>query len=364
MIPPFTAALPEQEIQTVTAAVEQILHSGQLVLGPHTTAFEKAVADMAGTRYAVAVNSGSTALEIIFRFMDVRGRVVLVPTNTNYATAIAAMHAGARVQLYDSGLYPDITDIERRLTPEVAAVVVVHIGGYLSQQLPHLAGLCKRLGVLLIEDAAHAHGSTLGTRPAGSLGYAAAFSFFATKTITTGEGGAITTNDPELAQMARVYRNQDKDDHGRRVVVGGSWRMTELGAALGTAQLDHLDSDLRHRRAVIDRYSRELSDIGLTFPALHGQISGHKCITMLASDINRNTLREKIFAAGVELARGIYEQPLHRQPVFCGLNIADSFPVADDFAARHLCLPLWRGMTDNTVACVIDTVRRTVAADT
>ncbi|MEV4126111.1 DegT/DnrJ/EryC1/StrS family aminotransferase [Nocardia sp. NPDC049707] len=103
---------------------------------------------------------------------------------------------------------------------------------------------------------------------------------------------------------------------------------------------------------------------GPTLPALHGQVSGHKCITMLASGINRNALREKIFAVGVELARGVYEQPLHRQPVFGGFNIADSFPVADDFAARHLCLPLWRGMTDNMVACVIDTVRRRVAADT
>ncbi|MGY1946269.1 DegT/DnrJ/EryC1/StrS family aminotransferase [Nocardia asiatica] len=356
MIGPFTAAVPSEEIRTVRAAIEQILASGRLVLGPHTEALEAAVAAMAGTRYAIAVNSGATALEIIYRTLDLRGRTVLVPTNTNYATAAAALAAGARVELYDAGLYPALADLEHRLTPEVGAVVVVHIGGYLSPDLPAIAAWCRRTGVPLIEDAAHAHGATLADHRAGGLGYAGAFSFFATKVATTGEGGAITTDDPDLDRMARLYRNQGKDHSGRHVVAGGSWRMTELGAALGAAQLDHLDRDLERRRAVIDRYSSALSGPALTFPALHGQVSGHKAIAVLAPDIDRRHLRDRVLAAGVELARGVYEQPLHTQPVFAALNVGDRFPVADDFAARHLCLPLWTGMTDDIVARVIDTI--------
>jgi perosamine synthetase len=139
-------------------------------------------------------------------------------------------------------------------------------------------------------------------------------------------------------------------------VAGGSWRMTELGAALGTTQLEHLDRDVERRRAVIDRYATNLSGPALTFPALHGQVSGHKAIAILAPGVDRNQLRAKVSAAGVELARGVYEQPLHTQPVFSALNVGDRFPVADDFADRHLCLPLWRTMTDDTVTRVVDTI--------
>lgn len=357
MIPPFTAAVPDDEIATALAAAEQIMRSGRLVLGAQTEALEAAVAAMAGTRYAVAVNSGATALEIILRVLDVRGRTVLVPTNTNYATAAAAYAAGARVQLYDSGLYPGVADIEQRLTSDVAAVVVVHIGGYMTPDLLELARSCDVSGVPLIEDAAHAHGSALADRLAGGIGYAAAFSFFATKVATTGEGGVITTDDPDLDRLARMYRDQGKDDHGRHVVWGGSWRMTELGAALGFAQLGHLDRDIERRRAVIDCYTAGLAGVGLDFPAPHGQVSGHKCVALLARHIDRARLRKVVTAAGVQLARGVYEQPLHTQPVFGGLNVDDAFPVADDFAARHICLPLWRAMDDQMVDQVIDAIR-------
>ncbi|MGY1965528.1 DegT/DnrJ/EryC1/StrS family aminotransferase [Nocardia gipuzkoensis] len=363
MIPPFTAALSAREIATVLAAVEQILRSGQLVLGPHTEAFETAVSDMADARYAVAVNSGSTALEIIFRALDVGDRVVLVPANTNYATAAAALHAGARVQLYDSGLYPDIADLERLLTPAVAAVVVVHIGGYICPDLPRLAGRCERAGVALIEDAAHAHGSDLAGRPAGGFGYAAAWSFFATKVVNTGgEGGAITTNDPDLNKMARMYRDQGKDRDGRHIVAGNSWRMTEIGAATGLAQLDHLDTDIDARRMVIDRYTAHLDGRGLTFPAISSgsRVSGHKCVALLDPGIDRQRLRSMVAEHGVQLARGVYEAPLHVQPVFAELNTGDGFPAADDFAARHICLPLWRGMDTATVDRVIDAVTTSI----
>ncbi|WP_327113702.1 DegT/DnrJ/EryC1/StrS family aminotransferase [Nocardia sp. NBC_01730] len=361
MIPPFTAAVPDDEIATVLAAAEQIMRAGRLVLGAHTEVLETTVAVMAGTRYAIAVNSGSTALEIIYKTVDVQGRTVLMPTNTNYATAAAALAAGAQVQLYDAGLYPDLADLERRLTGDVSAVVVVHIGGYITPDLPQIMQLCEAAGVALIEDAAHAHGSTFGDRPAGGFGYAAAFSLFATKVVTTGEGGVITTDDPDLDRLARIYRNQGHDGDGRHVVWGGSWRMTELGAVLGSAQFDHFDRDLIQRRAVIDRYITDLSGIGLEFPVPHGQVSGHKCIALLNYGIERDHLRDKVSAVGVELARGVYEQPLHRQPVFGGLNIGDSFPAANDFADRHICLPLWRGMTDDIVDRVIKIIRTSVA---
>lgn len=364
-IPPFIAEFTDEEIAATTDAVAQIMRSGQLILGPHTEAFETSMADLAGVRYAVAVNSGSTALEIIFRSLDVRGRTVLVPTNTNFATAAAALYAGAHVRLYDGGLYPDTADIARTLTPDVASVVVVHIGGYLSPDLPAITGLCEQRSVPLIEDAAHAHGSTLHGRAAGGIGWASAFSFYPTKVITCGEGGMITTNDRGLYEAARRYRDQGKSLDGREhIVMGNSWRMTEAGAALGMAQMQSFGRDLDRRRAVIDRYRAALHGPALALPAIDAgsRVSGHKCIAMLAPGINRTALRNAVADAGVQLGRGVYELPLHRQPVFAHLNVARGFWLAHDFADRHICLPLWRHMDDVTVGRVVEAVACGLAA--
>ncbi|MFE3542671.1 DegT/DnrJ/EryC1/StrS family aminotransferase [Nocardia sp. NPDC059177] len=365
MIIPFTAALTDAEITAAASLITDILSSGDLVLGQHTEAFEGRAAAMAGVREAVAVNSGSTALEIIFSWLDVAGRTVLVPTNTNYATAAAALRAGARVELYDSGLYPDLDDIAARLSGSVAAVVVVHVGGYLSPRLPELVAMCERARVALVEDAAHAHGAHLHRIPAGGFGVAAAWSFFATKVVTTGgEGGAITTSDNALATFARQYRNQGKTSDGVHILAGNSWRLTEIGAALGTIGLDQLTDDTCTRRAIIDRYRRNLAGTGLTFPDIgeNNQVSGHKCIALLADDIDRDALRAAAAEHGVTLARGVYEQPLHRQPVFANLNAGDRFAQADDFAARHICLPLWRSMDAGTVEKVITAVAAATTA--
>lgn len=358
MIPPFSAALADTEITAVQTKVGDILRSGQLVLGPHTDTFETAVATMAGTRHAVATSSGASALEILYRALGTQDRTVLVPANTNYATAASALAAGARVRLYDSGLYPDMADLCRNLTEDVAAVVVVHIGGYLSPDLPAIAALCEEVGAVLIEDAAHAHGSTLDNHgAAGSFGHAGAFSFFATKVLTAGEGGAITTSNAMLDRSARIYRNQGKDEHDLHVVPGGSWRITELGAALANTQLARLPEDLARRRTIVDRYTAHLSTVpGLTFPTLHGQVSGHKCIAVLDPSIDRERVRRTVTAAGVTLARGVYDKPLHQHPIFTEHGVDQVFPVADCFARTHLCLPLWTGMDDQMVERVIETV--------
>jgi dTDP-4-amino-4,6-dideoxygalactose transaminase len=364
MIPPFVAKFSDEEIDATCGAMAEILRSGQLILGPYTEAFESSLADLAGVDHAVAVNSGSTALEIIFRALDVRDRTILIPTNTNFATAASAIYAGARVELYDNGLYPDLADIESKLTSEVAAVVIVHVGGYIWPGIGDLAAVCRSASATLIEDAAHAHGSTLAGRRAGGLGKAAAFSFYPTKVVTTGEGGMLTTNDNELAERARRYRDQGKSADGvEHVTMGNSWRMTEFGAALGMSQIAAIDRDIRGRRAVIDRYAAELAGPALTFPdiGIGSQVSGHKCIATLAPSVDRHALRKHLAAAGVALGRGVYEVPLHRQPVFADLN-QGNFAVADDFARRHICLPLWRQMSDSTVGQVIEAMNNGLSA--
>ncbi|TXH10131.1 MAG: DegT/DnrJ/EryC1/StrS family aminotransferase [Spirochaetes bacterium] len=359
-VPPFLAEFRESEVETVADSVKKILRSGRLTLGEHTQSFEEKIARLTSTKYAIAVNSGSSALEVIFRSLDVQGKTVLVPTNTNFATA-AAMYAGATVNFYDSGLYPDMCDVERKLTRKVAAAVVVHIGGYMCPNLQNFIDLCNSRSVPLIEDASHAHGSTLDGTPSGSLGLAAAFSFYPTKVITTGEGGMIVTSNEKLAESARQYRDQGKSvDGSDHRVMGNSWRMTELGASLGLAQMASFAADTARRRSIIERYRAELSSDIFTFPHISGtsQVSGHKCLAMLDPDVDRDRLRSRLAEGNVVLGRGVYEVPLHRQTVFCGLIGKDEFPVADDFSRRHICLPLWRTMDDSNVQRVIDVVKR------
>lgn len=360
VIPSFRAEFSEAEIAEVTAATEQILRSGRLILGPFTRDFEAAMADISQTDHAIAVNSGSTALEIAYKTLGIEGRQVLIPTNTNFATAAAAAYAGAKVEFYDNGLYPSTEDLNGRLTEDTAGLVVVHIGGYITPEMEQIADRAAELGVPLIEDCAHAHGAMLNDRAAGSFGQAAAFSFFPTKTLTTSEGGVMTTNDAELAAKARQYRDQGKAPDGvTHEVWGNSWRMTEIGAALGLAQARSIETDNRRRAEVIGRYQTELADTALEFPeqAAGSLPAGYKCIAVLPEGVARDGLKEALKARGILLGKEVYEKPLHRQPVFDEYTTGESYAMADEFASRHICLPLWRFIGDDDVSTVISQLR-------
>lgn len=360
VIPSFRAEFTEAEIAEVTEATEQILRSGRLILGPYTSAFESAMADISQTEYGVAVNSGSTALEIAYRSLDVTDRQVLIPTNTNFATAAAAVYAGAKVELYDNGLYPNVDDLYERLTEDTAALVVVHIGGYITPDMERIAERARQLGVPLVEDCAHAHGASLEGKVAGSYGQVAAFSFFPTKTLTTGEGGMLTTSDEELAATARQFRDQGKNKDGiTHEMWGNSWRMTEIGAALGLAQARSIDEDNRRRADVIGRYEKELSDSALEFPEqnMDSMPAGYKCIALLPEDISRTGLKKALELHGVLLGKEVYEKPLHRQPIFDEYTTGEHYRSADDFTGRHISLPLWRSIKDEDVERVINLLR-------
>src|SRR2546422_1587227 len=164
----------------IAERIQEVLASGQLTLGKYGEQFERQFAKFCGVPHAVTVNSGTSSLEIILRALDIQGRDVLVPTNTFFATAAAVVHAGGRPVLVD--MDPDSFGIsrevvERRLTPKTAGIVAVHIGGLVSARMPELLDLSRRKGLWLVEDAAHAHGSSHGGAAAGAFGLAAAFSF-------------------------------------------------------------------------------------------------------------------------------------------------------------------------------------------
>jgi len=365
-VPSLKVVFTDQEIWAVANTVQDILRSGRLTLGKYTERFEQEFAETIGCKYAVAVSCGTAALEVMLRALELNEQSqVIVPTNTNFATAAAAVYAGANVTLVDSGLYIDIEDLKRLISDEIAALIMVHIGGYITPEIETVRQLCEKHEVLLLEDAAHAHGASISGRMAGVLGHAAAFSFFPTKVMTTGEGGIITINDKHLYRKAKQLRDQGIDPtRDVHTLMGNSWRMSEIEAAIGSIQLRSLTSNVEHRRGVINLYQQLLSETEGIDPVGYPssvEPSGYKCIALLDASIDRSRLRSKLRTEyGVLIGRGVYDTPLHKQPVFDWLAKDRAFPKAEFFAKHHICLPIWRTIVPEDVEYVADSIRAAI----
>ncbi|MDZ4224893.1 MAG: DegT/DnrJ/EryC1/StrS family aminotransferase, partial [bacterium] len=264
-VPPVKPYFPEEDKEWVAGKIKEMLSTGMLTLGALGKEFEKEFAAFVGTQYAVAVNSGTSSIEIPLRILDVAGKDVLVPTNTFFATAAAVVHAQANPVFVDMNpetfaVSPEL--LEKRLTPKTAGVVLVHIAGLISYQTEEIADWCKKKGLWLFEDAAHAHGSKLNGKHAGTFGIAGSFSFYPTKVMTSGEGGMIVTNDKRIYDEAQLYRDQGKtsfltNTHGK---MGYNWRLSEPHAAIGLAQIRRLKEILAKRDAIGSFYNAELSN--------------------------------------------------------------------------------------------------------
>lgn len=369
-VPPAKIHIPEEDRREILAAIDECLASGQLTLGKHGAAFEAAFAETAGTHHAIATSSGTSALEIIFRAIGVAGGEVVVPTNTFFATPAAVMHAGGTVRFAecDPTTYSIDVDHARSLIgPNTRAVVVVHIGGIVAPRTRELAKLCADAGVALVEDAAHAHGSALDGKPAGSFGVAAAFSFYPTKVITAGEGGMIATSDDRIDSEARVYRDQGKAGFTSNfhTLLGNNWRLSEPHAVIGHSQLKRLPEFIAARRRVATVYDRLLPAIGIEPLGEPGGVMGnyYKYIAMPPPGVDRTSLKKKLREGyDVGLSGEVYEAPCHLQPVF-GPQAEGSLPVAEELCARHICLPVSAVMTDADAEYVVDSLAKTLAAE-
>jgi len=357
----------EEDIELILTQVGSLLRSRSfLSMGAHCAEFEGHFADYLGARYAVAVNSGTGALEIILRSFGLAGADVIVPTNTFAATAFAVLHAGATPIFADCGddLVVDPADVERRLTPATKAVIVVHIGGLVSPAMYRLQELCRSRGLVLIEDAAHAHGSLLDGRHAGTLGDAAAFSFFSTKVMTTGEGGMIATGNEDVARRARVLRDQAKSDGlNRHDDIGYNWRMTELQAILGLVQLGHLREFIDERRRVARIYDEafDKAAVGLArLPIPPGsQPNFYKYVVFVERDIRE--VAEKLFAKRrLKLGGAVYDLPCHLQPAFSRLA-GDRLPKAEHLCKHHICPPIYPSLTDDDARYVAQSLIEVVS---
>ncbi len=363
-VPPARVVFSAEDRVRVLDLIDQSLRTGSLTLGPVGAAFEEAFAASHRAPHAIATSSGTSALEIALRSLGVTGEVI-VPANTFFATAAAVIHAGARPRFADverATLSLSAATIEAALTPASTAVVAVHIGGLISSEMDSIAQLCAAKGLVLIEDAAHAHGSTLGGRHAGSWGRAATFSFYPTKVVAGAEGGMILTGEAELAAEARIFRDQGKAGFhgGAHVRLGSAWRMSEVHAAVGLVHHGRLDAAVATRRRVAAFYHSELADLdGITGQAEpSGARSCHyKYVAFLEVGVDRERLRTVLREDhGVALSGEVYPRPLHHEPVFADV-LHGGLPETEDVCARHVCLPVYSDMTDEEAGIVVSALR-------
>jgi perosamine synthetase len=335
--------------------------------GPFVSRFEREFASTTDRRHGIAVSSGSAALDIVIAALGIGpGDEVLMPSFTIISCAQAVVRSGARPVLLDCdpqswNLMAD--QVEEKITSRTRAIMAVHIYG-LTTDMTRVCDLARHYGLAVIEDAAQAIGQSCSGKPCGSFGDISVFSFYANKHISTGEGGMVLTNDDALAKSCRGFRNLCFDE-GRRFLhhqLGWNYRMTNLQAALGCAQLERLAPHLARKQQTGRLYTELLSDLPLQLPLpdcpwtknlywVYGLVLPEECNMDATSAISR------LAAKGVG-ARPFF-WPMHQQPVFkeMGLFQDQTLPVSERLARQGLYLPSGLGITDEEIYEVAEAVR-------
>jgi len=360
--------LTGDDIERVLKNARLILESGMMMQGAFVEKFERAFAHYVGVPHARAVNSGTSALHAILEYYSVRDSEVLVPVNTFLATSNAVLFAGGKpvfVEMDPETLCLDVDDFKRKITPKTKGIIVVHLAGLIQPRIEEIEAVCKERGLFLVEDASHAHGSSHKGEIAGSFGDAAAFSFLATKVITTGgEGGIVTTRDSKLASWVKSLRFHGEDaTRGVQDRIGYSWRMTEIQAVVGLTQVERLTEIVSKRMAIAAAYDRAFRG-NKNLKTVHvpegDRDAYYKYPLILAKGMNRLTVKERLEKEFGVSSGTSYWPPCHLQPAYQkAFGYSEGmFPIAEDILSRTISLPMHCHLTDDEVARVIEAVEK------
>ena len=335
--------------------------------GKYISAFEERFAKFCGVRNAIATNNGTTALHLALVALGLEpGDEVIIPTVTYIATANAIRYCGGVPVLVDvcaDTMNIDPVQIERKITPRTKGIMPVHLYGHPAEMGPILE-IARRHGLFVLEDAAEAHGAEYQGKSVGSLGNCATFSFFGNKIVTTGEGGMVTTDDDQLAAKLRLYRGQGMDLNRRYwfPVVGYNYRMTNIQAAIGLAQMETVDTAIAERAALASSYHRALAHLDARI-VLPGQAPWAKQVFWMyniflreGGEEQRDATLRQLDLAGIETRPDFY--PMHVMPPY---KEDAAYPIADTWAQRGINLPTHQLLTESDVQRVAVELTKAIA---
>jgi len=344
----------------IITGMEAVFESMQLFLGKNVQALEKDFAAYCGAQYGVGVSDGTNALQIILRALDIGpGDEVITVSHSFIATAEAIVLVGATpvfVDIKRDSMLMDVSQVEARITPRTKAVIPVHLYGQVVEMDP-LRDLAKRYNLKIIEDACQAHGAAYCEQRAGSLGDAAAFSFYYSKNLGAfGEGGFISTNDPEIYRKARMIRDHGSERRYYHDLLGMNARLDEIQAVVLRAKLPHLEEYNRLRREHAALYKQLLADLPVMAPV---ELAGNHHIYHMyvirapRRDELQTWLKEHGIGTGIH-----YPVPIHLQHSMshAGGKIGD-LPVTEEVAGQILSLPMYPELSDEAIHMVVDSIR-------
>ncbi len=360
MIPAAKPCLGKEELSNIIEAVKRGWVSSK---GKFVQEFEKNFCDYLGIKHGVATSNGTVALHLALEALGIGPRdEVIIPTLTFIATANAVTYAGAKPIFVDS--HPnywciDPEKIEKYITPKAKAIIPVHLYGHPSE-MDRIMDIAKAHGLFVIEDAAEAHGSEYKKKKAGSFGDIACFSFFGNKIVTTGEGGICVTNNDELAQKMKILRDHGEDPNRKYWynVVGFNYRMTNLQAAIGVAQLEKLDNFIKIKRKIAKSYEKLLEDVkGISLPPEEPWAKNvYWMYSVLVEDdygLTRDELIKNYWEKNIETRPFFY--PIHTLPPY---KSRESHPVAEKLSKEGLNLPSFIELKKEEIERVTEIIRQ------
>ena len=345
----------------IRASMERVLQNTSFAMGPVMVEFEQAFAEYCGSKYCLGVSSGLEALSIALRCLGIGpGDEVILPANTFIATALAVSTLGATPILVDVHPKTDLTTaeiMEKAITSKTKALLPVHLYGRLVDIVP-MQKLAQKHGIFLLEDSAQSHGAKIASGKAGTFGEAGCFSFYPGKNLGAfGDGGAITTNNPELAEKIRKYRNYGSDKKYYHDTLGSNNRLDTLQAAILLAKLKHLDAWNASRLVAAQNYERLLKSCpSVERPelVLDGSHVFHLYPVRLPKEVDRDLVLQKLNANGIGAAIH-YPVPVHLQKAYAELPYKKGdFSVSEDHALRMISLPIFPEITLEQQQAVAD----------
>lgn len=358
-IPMSAPDITEEDVQ----AVIKVVRSGRLALGPKTEEFEDLIANYVGVKYAVAVSSGTAALHLIVKALNIgTGDEVLVPSFTFVASVNVILYEGAKpvfVDIEPETYNLDPQDVRRKITPRTRAIMVVDVFGH-PAEWDDILKIADRYNLKIIDDSCEALGAEYRGKKLGQFGDAAAFGFYPNKQMTTGEGGVIVTNNSDIAHSCRSMRNQGRGGIGAWLEherLGFNYRMTEMSAALGVSQLRRIEQLLAKRERVAEIYTKKLLGFDFVRPPVvrpYVRMSWFVYVVTLREGLHRRRVMEALAKQGIP-TRGYFE-PVHLQPYIRAMldTREGQLPVTESSAQRTIALPFHGNVSEDEVDLVVE----------